>query len=379
MRFKVIFLLVVFLLVVSVFLLGLFNYFYLSENQNTKVEPNAKIEASTKVKPEIVFPDYDIFNYKNIYDELLPYFIRMVLTDNKESLESQISILNDYLYTWNSVKSYERYYGLGTGILWNTSSMMSFTKMDCSEIDVLAATSFRINHRIARLDVTGHTLYEVEDESNKRMIMVDPLHNPKVVNNRGQLATFEEISNNSLNDIKSLRMSEKEFIKYRNFFLKEKYIPQSKKDFENDKYLRKATFGERKIYKELFKDEVKMISMDYFLEGKINGVAANPDFVAIIYYLPHIYDIYVSNDKQTVIKKLRDLQDIFLNIIKLKYSGIYWSKEYYELWEARQYQILGRYDIAEEKFEKLKSYENINKKQLEEYIKIGKTLKDFFR
>jgi len=321
-------------------------------------------------------------SYKTLYDELLPYLIRMAYTQSEDSLEKQISNLNDFLYTWNSINMYEDFYGLGTGgIIMNTSNILSFDKMYCSEIDLLAAVPFRIKHDYSRLDVTSHTLYEVVDNSTGRRIMIDPLYNPKIVNKKGQLATFEELSNFDKYKLKSLRMSDEEFKNYAKLFQKKYNKAQSKEAFDTIEGLRKTSFGERKYYDKLFKDKVWYMPIDKYLPAlKANGIDPSTpkkyNFSIIAeYHVSFLYAMYQYNNKKDSRYIMQQVQDVLLNKIKENYYGKIWSKQYYNLWEARQYQILGRFDIAEKRLKKLFIHKNINKNQINDYIEIGKKLK----
>lgn len=361
---------------------------YSEEKSNSTVDAKSTSTENTKITNNVAKNrPYELFEtnkmpLKSIYDELLPFFIRMIYTNSEDPLENQITVLNDYLWTWNSVKSYEKYIGLGTNVLWNTSNKSAFDNMQCSEIDLLAAASFSFKHNISRLDVISHTLYEIQDNLSGRLIMVDPYFNPKIVNEKGQLATFEEVSNFKKFNLKSLRMNKQEFTTYINLFQKEKYKAQTKEDFKKKLGLRKTTFGARKIYPKFDENKYKNMSLkelNIFLKNR--GIDQNSDlyqlFIMKAYHIPSIYSVYEQRTKNNVRKFVWKLQDVILKQLKSRYSGIIWSKEYYEIWEARQYQVLGRFDIAEKIFLKLMSSKNINKKQISEYIEIGKRLKNY--
>jgi len=308
--------------------------------------------------------------------------IRATWTESSQNVEHQISILNDYVWQWNQTKSYGDFDGLGTGGAFtdNTSTMLAFDRALCSEIDFVVASAFNNEYDIARLDITGHTVFEVY--INDRAIIVDPFYNPKITNQDGRLATFEELKNYKNNILQSARMTKGQLERYYNIFDPRKYQPPPKEAFAIDPNLRKTSFGAKKIMKKIITEEnSSMPTMDKLLSfmqtNNINEWDHEYRKTIVTYHHNLIlYRLYNKISHNNMVNTVHQVQDILLDGIKEKYSGLLWSKEYHTLWEARQYQLLGRFAKAQallKQYLKQPQYAQYNA-QIKHYLAQNKTL-----
>jgi len=181
------------------------------------------------------------------------------------------------------------------------------------------------------------------------------------------------------NKLKSLRMKGKELSAYVDLFNPSKFIPQSQEDFAANPYLRKATFGSKEEYKKLYSTmSMKYISADSIKKQYVdnNKSIYLPSYKSNVIYYSYgykIFSVYKFQPPKVSKNFAYKIQDRLIQHIKDNYYGKYWSREYFDIWEARQYQVLGRFKKAKILLKKMLSNNHHNKKQIKEYLRYGIT------
>lgn len=310
-----------------------------------------------------------LYTPKVVYDTLLPFLIRYKITEKEDTVYTKLETVIRHINFYATPGLYERFEGLGTNgaNFHNSSLMMASGNMLCSEQATLAVQSFSDQFEQSRLDLVNHTNGELFIDN--RWVIVDPMFDMRIKNKEGMPASFDDIRHYINGKTTALTLPEKilpRTQKYLDLYKKEKFTASPTAP-------RITFFGNRHISPKqptginIGLHPVKMI--DALKKEGINFKREfSPRYLAF-YIIPNI--LYLLENSADAKQKADFIQDVLLGAMKKEFpKDIPLDRD---LYLARQYQIMLRYEKALAIYEQLDQTEQVKFYRSQIYFERGET------
>lgn len=290
-----------------------------------------------------------------VYDILLPYLMRFKITDKNDDDYTRLEKMIRHINFYATPGKYEKFDGLGTNgsNFHNASLMMAAGDMACSEQATLAVQAFADKFEQSRLDVVGHTLGELR--IGNRWVLVDPMFDLRIKNKEGLPASFGDILHYVQGDPASLRLPQHLLPRTEHYlarYKKERFIAAPNAP-------RKTFFGNRHTSP---KQQTKInigLNPDVFINAmRQQGIDFNREFTPhypSLYIIPNI--LYILEQSKNPKAQADLIQDRLLEAIRRDFPKSITLAP--ELYFARQYQIMQRYDKALTLYDRMEQTERI--------------------
>jgi len=292
--------------------------------------------------------------YIRTYDFIFPVLASAQYVKPEMSMTEKLDAAVSFVNFYSTPGAFERLQGLGTGMGWKEGAtvMLRSGHLLCSEQSSLAAMMLEpyVNKVLIR-DAQNHTFHEVA--KGGRQLIVDPYASNHIRNAMGAPATFEDIQKWLNGDEKALQLPlplTPRLTKYLSLFKSENYNSP------------RMAFGETFPIADPGYDWMvgKSVNVALYVFKQKGHSLNDPNFPGYRYYVRNNVYEYLRS-KYFTDQAVWNVQDFFFSLLKLDVKkGALKADAADELFFARGYQLLGRYEKALEMYEKLPQSEKVD-------------------
>ncbi len=312
----------------------------------------------------IKFSKYN--NAYDIYDFIFPILLRNTIIKDNFSNQQKVITTIKFVNFYSTPGRYKDFNGLGTGAPWwrNSSLMLSSGNLLCSEQSSLATLILKPDFKFFALrDVTNHTFHEVK--IGERWEIIDPLYDNRILDNKNLLVTFNEIQDYLNGNKKILKLPlnpSTRTKKYLSLFKKETYKPVRMK------------FGQHIVFRPENINRFIGIPVDSFIKilKKYNFDINKKLCYPYLAYIRNNINYILSKSKNRK-KLINTIQDFFFSKFSKQLIKGWISSDVDILYEARNYQFLGRFNKALKIYTDLPQTEQILFYKSQIYFKLKDT------
>ncbi|WP_320171686.1 hypothetical protein [Maridesulfovibrio sp.] len=288
-------------------------------------------------------------SFFDIYDFVFPVLASAVAVNPGSPMPEKIDQASDYVHFYSTPGFNKREKGLGTGDGWRFGAtvMLYSGNILCSEQSSLAVMLLDFYFpRIRFRNVQHHTFHELLYDGE--WYIIDPYANTHLRNRKGQSATYGDIQKYLNGDSNALSFQANEKDKVRTYL--DLFKNNGKSDYSKTFAMNYYSYGDFLGYglQEFFdRSEVDM-----------EMLSAKRSMLYLLYIRNNICNyIFNSKDRRKAACNIQNY--LFSKIKEDAHKGISKNKINYDLFFARGYQLLGRYNLALEEYRKIEPSQEV--------------------
>lgn len=285
--------------------------------------------------------------YYRTYDFIFPALASAMYIKPDMTSTEKLDAALDFVTFYSTPSKFDRYQGLGTGMNWKEGAtvLMRSGNLLCSEQSSLAAMMLRpyVNGVVVR-DAQSHTFHEVVLDG--RQVIVDPYADNHLRNGQDLPVTFQDVQRWLNGDTDALQLPSPLSARLK------RYLSLFRSDNYNSP---RQPFGQTFAIEDPGYDFMVGLPVQSalysFKQRRMN--INDPNFSGYRYYVRNNVYAYLKSRGFTS-QAIWNVQDFFFSLLKRDVErGALKAELADNLFFARGYQLLGRYDMALEIFRQL--------------------------